>query len=426
MKIRPILISTSSFQFLSFLRRAIFYAFFYIYLRTFLGLSNTLSALLGTANLAGSSIGQLFLWGPRLNRNPSLAKKYIIRGEVIAGCAYLLAFFGHKAIITLDSNISAAIFLILILSFLEVFWSGSDLGIRHLIADATQGEQRGRLVGTIDAMGLLGQICGFLLSGWLYQNGLGFYEGMIFYVVVFLLFSCAFIIQITPIEIRKISEVISTAGLAKNGVREVLKVPFFAFFIIILGILTMGLSASTQIFLYYAKDITGFNLTDQLLSILLIMFSLSGGLLAPVGGRISDRIGRIPIIILSSLIASICYILFFILANIPFASIAFIYAILGGTTALVQSIAFAYTADLLPHDLQGTGFGVFNITLATGWGLAGFLIGGPIADLFILLGESRAVAYRFTFLVSGFIILIGTTALVGLHALQSKYSSTKN
>jgi MFS family permease len=319
-------------------------------------LSNTLSALLGTANLAGSSIGQLFLWGPRLNRNPSLAKKYIIRGEVIAGCAYLLAFFGHKALITLDSNISAAIFLILILSFLEIFWSGSDLGIRHLIADATQGEQRGRLVGTIDAMGLLGQICGFLLSGWLYQNGLGFYEGTIFYVVVFLLFSCAFIIQITPIEIRKISEVISTAGLAKIGVREVLKVPFFAFFIIILGILTMGLSASTQIFYYYATDTTGFNLTDQLLSILLIVFSLSGGLLAPVGGRISDRIGRIPIIILSSFIASICYILFFILANIPFASIAFIYAILGGTTALVQSIAFAYTADLLPRDLQGTGF----------------------------------------------------------------------
>ncbi|MFX0150305.1 MAG: MFS transporter [Candidatus Hodarchaeota archaeon] len=420
MKVRSIMISTSSFQFLSFLRRAIFYAFFYLYLRNFLGLSNTMAALLGTANLLGSTIGQLLIWGPRLNKNPTLAKKYVVRGEVIAGFVYLFAFFGQRILISYESKVGAAIFLILLFSFLELFWSGSDLGIRHLIAEATQGDHRGRLVGTLDAMGLLGQICGFLLGGWLYQNGLGFYEGTVFYVVVFLLFSCAFIIQFTPIETIKIQEVITTSELVNNGVREAFKVPFFAIFIIILGILTIGFSSSTQTFYYYVIDETGFNLSAQLFSILLILFSLCGGLLAPIGGRISDRIGRIPIIIISSLVAAICYLLFFILTALPFTAITFIYAVMGASTALVQSIAFAYTADLLPQDLQGTGFGIFNITLATGWGLASFLIGGPIADILILLGESRAIAYRFTFFVSSFILLVGTTALLGLHALQKK------
>jgi MFS family permease len=410
MKISGLLISVSTFSFLSFLRRAIFYAFFYVYLRTFLGLSNTLSALLGTANLATSTIGQLRLWGPRLNQKPDLARKYVIRGEVVAGIVYLIAFAGHRIFIMLETNLGAALFLIICTSFLEIFWSGSDLGIRQLQAEATKGENRGRLVGTIDGIGLMGQLFGFLFGGFLYRDGLGFYDGSMFYIVVILILSCAFVIYLSPDDsgTKEREKVILTAG----GIKEVLKLPSFGYFIAILGILTIGINASTQIFLYYVTDHSALNFSDESLSFLLILFTLSGGVLSPIGGKISDYFGRIPIIILSSLGAALSYFLLFYLGQQPFFIIAFIYTVLGGSAAVLQSIAFAHSADLLPIEFQGTGFGVFNITLATGWGLAGFLIGGPVADILIHFGLSNAFAYRFSFLASTLLILFGTVSMI--------------
>ncbi len=423
MKISGLLLSVSSFSFLSFLRRAIFYAFFYVYLRTFLGLSNTLSALLGTANLATSTVGQLKLWGPRLNRNPNLAKKYVIRGEIIAGIVYLIAFAGHKILIIVELKFLAALFLITCTSFLEIFWSGSDLGIRHLTAEATVGKNRGRLVGTIDGIGLIGQLLGFLIGGILYQDGFGFFKGDIFYIVVILIFACASVIFIAPYKGKVDDSLILTTG----GLKEVLKIPSFGYFIIVLGILTMGISASNQIFLYYVTDPTVLNFSDELLSYLLIFFSFAGGVIAPIGGKLSDLIGRVPIMIISSFCAAFSYFAFFLLGEQPFIIIAVIYVILGASFAVLQSIAFAYSADLLPRELQGTGFGVFNVTLATGWGLAGFLIGGPVSDILIFLGSSNAHAYRISFLVSSIIVIFGMIALISIRrvSLSSQQTSQR-
>ncbi len=426
MKVSSLLFSTGLFSLLSFLRRAIFYAFFYIYLRTFLGLSNTLAAALGTANLLGSTLGQLFIWGPRLNQDPSLAKKYVVRGEVIAGVVYFIAFIGHRMLVLTEEKLFAAIFLILALSFLELFWSSSDLGIRHLISEATKGSHRGRLIGSIDTMGLLGQVIGFLISGILYQNGLGFFNGPIFFAVITLLFSCAMIIYLTPIKLQAQQEIAISLDLGSSSLGEVLREKSYSQFLIILGILTIGISSSSQIFLYYTTNPTGLSFSDQDLSILLILFSISGGLLSPIGGRASDQIGRFPVLILSSLGAGFCYFAFFILGPQPFYFIAIIYAFLGGTSALLQSIAFAYSADVLPKKLHGTGFGLFNITLATGWGLAGFLIGGPVADTLIFLGEPVVIAYRFSFLISTMIILIGALLLGFVCRRTKKFEISEN
>ena len=403
-------LSVSIFSFLSFLRRAIFYAFFYVYLRSFLGLSNTLSALLGTANLVTSIFGQLKLWGPRLNEKPLLAKRYVVRGEVIAGFIYLIAFFGHRVVFNWSSPLNAALFLISCTSFLEIFWSGSDLGIRKLQSTATKGKNRGRLVGTIDGLGFLGQLFGFLIGGILYQDGLGFFEGTIFYLVSILILLCALVIYLSP-DTAHIEGEKNSFG-EKYGLKEVFKVPFFGGFILILGILTMGLSASTQIFLYYIMDESGLNFSEEILSFLLILFTLTGGISAPIAGKISDLTGRLPILILASFFGFLSYSFLFLALDESIQSIAILYSVLGGTTSIIQTISFAYSADLLPVEFEGTGFGIFNITLATGWGLAGFLIGGPIADFFINIGETNSNAYRFSFLGSSLLIFIGMVLLI--------------
>ncbi|MHA2202254.1 MAG: MFS transporter [Candidatus Hodarchaeales archaeon] len=395
------------FQFISFLRRAIFYAFFYLYLRTFLGLPNTLSALLGTANLIGSTFGQLKIWGPRLNQRPSLARPYVVRGELIAAFTYFLAFAGHYFCLELGSKIAAAFFMIILLSFLEIFWSMSDLGVRFLIAQASVGKQRGQLVGLIDGFGLIGQIVGFLLSGLLYRDGLGFSEGSIFYVVVVLMILCATVIQFSP----QVERTIEGTTIVTKDIRELLDNRPYLIFILCIGLLVIGISSSTQIFLYYSNDSTGLNFNDQFISYLLILFSLTGGLIGPIGGKVSDKIGRIPVVVFIGFGAATSYFSLFLLGNQPFIIIAIIYSLLGGCSSLLQSVSFAHAADLLPDDMRGTGFAIFNITLATGWGLAGFILGGPVADLLIIIGQPTIVAYRIAFLVSSLVILIGTLAL---------------
>lgn len=421
MKMNRAIVPTGLFQFISFLRRAIFYAFFYIYLRTFLGLPNTLAALLGTMNLVGSTFGQLKIWGPRLNLQPSLSKSYVVRGELIAAVTYFAAYIGHSFFLGIGSKIGAAFFMIILLSILEIFWSMSDLGVRFLIAQASEGKHRGQVVGLIDGLGLLGQIVGFLLSGLLYRDGLGFSEGTIFYIVCVLMASCAFVIQFYPLAEKTEDDFISSV-IPKN-LRELLKIRSYVFFLLCIMVLVIGISASTQIFLYYTEDPTGLDFNDQQLSYLLILFSLSGGLATPLAGRASDKIGRIPIMLVGSFLAAISYFLFFLLGKQPFLNITVIYSLLGACFALIQSVAFANTADILPDELRGTGFSLFNITLATGWGLAGFMVGGPVADLLIFLSYPTAIAYRVVFLVSSIMILIGALALL-VYSMHTRRDQT--
>ena len=93
------------------------------------------------------------IWGTdtRVFDPPVFAIEPIRIGPLVIGQVYLWSFI-------------AAIFLISCTSFLEIFWSGSDLGIRHLTAEATKGSSRGHLVGTIDGLGLFGQLIGFLIG----------------------------------------------------------------------------------------------------------------------------------------------------------------------------------------------------------------------------------------------------------------------
>lgn len=417
MKIEKTMLPIGLFQFISFLRRAIFYAFFYLYLRTFLELPTTLAALLGTANFLASTFGQLKIWGPRLNNKPSLARKYVVYGNLIAAFTYFITFIGHVLFLGLESNIGAALskigaafFMIVLLSILEIFWSMSDLGVRFLIAQASIGQQRGQLIGLFDGIGLIGQIIGFSLSGLLYRDGLGFSEGIIFYVVVILIFLCALVIQLSPQVKEELIDEVSLSSSVK--LKELLKEPSFAVFLLCLTILIIGISSSAQIFIYYSDDPTGLNFNDLQLSYLLILFSLIGGLVTPIAGRASDKMGRIPIMAIGSLGASISYLCFFLMGEQPFLIIAIIYSSLGVCFAIIQSVAFAHTADILPDEMRGTGFALFNIALATGWGLAGFVIGGPVVDLLIIIGQSTSDAYRFAFLVSSIVILSGFLSLM--------------
>ena len=82
------------FQFLTFLRRGVFYTFMISYLYKLMQ-TVTSTATLGTLNMIGSALGQNLLWG-RICDRYRLRAKLIIVGETIAAAAYIVVFVVHR------------------------------------------------------------------------------------------------------------------------------------------------------------------------------------------------------------------------------------------------------------------------------------------------------------------------------------------
>jgi hypothetical protein len=109
-------------------------------------------------------------------------------GELTAGFAYIIVFLVHRFLIEIGRGFDAGLAIIFGLSLLEFFWSMSDVGWAALLTDVTIPKTRGGLIGVFDFLASIGRMTGVLVAGFLSGGGAGFREGMIFYVVVAMLF----------------------------------------------------------------------------------------------------------------------------------------------------------------------------------------------------------------------------------------------
>lgn len=163
---RGTFLGLGSFEFLTFMRRGVFYTFMYYYLYELLG-HVTLIAMLGTFTMFASAFGQKLLWG-RISDRYRLRAKLIVMGEIIAGFAYMLVFLLHKSLLDAGAGASAGLAIIYGLSILEFFWSMSDVGWAALVTDITTLEMRGGFVGTINFISSIGRMTGIITAGFLY------------------------------------------------------------------------------------------------------------------------------------------------------------------------------------------------------------------------------------------------------------------
>lgn len=118
------------------------------------------------------------------------------------------------------------------------------------------------------------------------------------------------------------------------------------------------------------------------------VYSLVQFLFNPVLGRISDRIGRRPIIVITSLITSVSYILFSFSDSFLLLLISRILAGLGGSNI---GVAQAYIADITKPEERSKGMGVIGAAFGTGF-VFGPLIGGWLAEYgYVYAGLASAV-----------------------------------
>lgn len=367
----------------------------------------TLTTLLGTLNMIGSALGQNLLWGKVADRY-RFRTKLIIIGESIAATTYFFVFLIHRSLLDMHANFTAGLSLIFGLSLLEFFWSMSDVGWAALLTDVTTSKTRGRVVGSLNFIASLGRMIGIIFAGFLYQDGEGFRQGTIFYIVVAMLLASATIMWITSRSEKseaKTKKTVVKNVVDKGSTSDNEKV--YKWFLISLIIIVIGAACISQIFLLFLKLQQGLNASDQEMSLILTAWTLGGMLTSLLSGWLADRIGRVKVLFIGLGLAILTPSLYGVVPNV--STMALIYGLNGVAFWTIQTVGFAFAGDIIPQDKRGRLFSRYNTVMALSWGPAGLLVGGPLADVQTgNFGLSAYTAYMNVFYVSSIIVAFGT------------------
>jgi len=363
---------------------------------------------MGTLNMMTSALGQNLLWG-RISDRYRLRTKLIIAGELIAALTYFVVFLTHKSFLDMQANFTAGVSLVLGLAFLEFFWSMSDVGWAALLTDVTTSKTRGGIVGSLNFIASLGRMIGIVFAGFLYSNGEGFRQGTIFYIVIAMLFASATIMSITSRSVKR-----SEAKTGRTVVRKTVEKTFvghnekiYKWFLISLIIIVIGVACISQVFLIFLRLPEGLAVSDSEQSFILTAWTLGGMLMSLLSGWFADRIGRVKVILVGLSLAILTPFMYSLASNV--LTMALIYGVNGVAFWTMQTAGFAFAGDIIPENKRGRLFGRYNTVMALGWGPAGLLIGGPLADIQTQrFGLPRYVAYVNTFYVSSIIVALGT------------------
>jgi MFS family permease len=396
------------FQFLTFLRRGVFYTFMITYLFMLMQ-TVTYTAALGTLNMIASSLGQNLLWGRICDRSKSRVK-LIIAGESIAALFYIIVFLVHRSFISSENSFEAGLAIIFGLSILEFFWSMSDVGWAALMTDVTTPEIRGRTIGLMNFVASLGRMVGILFAGFLYNDGEGFSSGTIFYIVTILLLVGATLMAFTSRHMKardvRQEDAADPRETSKDEIGDENEKKY-KWFLLSLIIIVLGAALINQIFLLFIQLPHALNATDPEMGFILTAWTVGGMIASLASGRLADKIGRSKVILLGFCLAIVTPILYSLASSVLL--MAFIYGVNGVSFWTIQTVGFAFAGDLIPEHRRGRLLSRYNTVMALSWGPAGFLIGGPLADLQVkILGLSSYTAYVNTFYISSAILILGT------------------
>jgi len=416
--LRSVFFNLSLFQFLTFVRRGVFYTFMINYLYMLMG-TVTSTAALGTLNMFASALGQNLLWG-KISDRYRVRAKLVIAGETIAGFAYMAVFLIHKSFLDVENNLAAGLTIILGLSILEFFWSMSDVGWAALLTDVTAAEMRGKIIGALNFIASLGRMVGILFAGYLYFDGEGFRNGTIFYIVTILLFIGT--IVMTLVSRREKTKTLNSIVIEKNENLEekvyIENEKTYKWFLTALIIIVLGASSINQIFLLFLELPEGLGAESHEMSIILASWTVGGMVASISSGGLADKIGKSKVILLGLVLAIFTPISYGFAKNVPLMALA--YGLNGASFWIIQTVGFALAGDLIAEHKRGRLLSRYNTVMALSWGPAGMLIGGPFADFQInVLGMPKHVACINAFYLSSIIVALGTIVFAMKIAFKS-------
>ncbi|NIJ55251.1 MFS transporter [Dyadobacter arcticus] len=111
------------------------------------------------------------------------------------------------------------------------------------------------------------------------------------------------------------------------------------------------------------------------------LFTLTAGLSRPFSGRLTDRIGRVPVMAFGSLVCFVCGLLYPIFTTVmPFLLLRLVH---GFSTGFKPTGTSAYVADIVPADRRGEAMGIHGMCMGVGSAF-GPAVGSMISQAFSL------------------------------------------
>ncbi|MBD1394663.1 MFS transporter [Mucilaginibacter glaciei] len=115
--------------------------------------------------------------------------------------------------------------------------------------------------------------------------------------------------------------------------------------------------------------------------LIIALFTLTAGISRPFSGRLTDTIGRVPIMAVGSIVCFICGFLYPVLGTV--SGFLFLRLIHGFSTGFKPTATAAYVADIVPRERWGEALGFHGLCFSTGLAI-GPAIGSTIRLYFSL------------------------------------------
>ena len=408
-------IGLSTFQFLAFLRRSIFYGFVAVYLGVELGLSTVEVLLMATLGMIANTSSQALLWGNLLDRFKRSAM-FVMLGEFIAGIGHIVMYFWHFQALKTGNKTYAGFTIIIGLAIIEIFWSQSNVGWSALISELTEENKRKKLMGQLSVIGGLGGITGATLGGFLYQGGMGFADGVLFIVPAIVMIISSFIVLMTIRDrserlatnpVNKTDE-LSTKPIVKNySLRDLPRETkiIFIIFLASLVFINFGRNSIALISSLYIVNDDAYGATDQQLALFRNVSSAATMVFGFFLGNILSEIKDTKVMT-SGIISSMLALVWLIYAP-TFDLVLIASFLIGAANVIIQASSYAIVAKIIPVEYRGRLFSYYNATFFLSWGIGGQLVAAPLADWLINEGYSEAFAYQMSFVSAIVMIVMG-------------------
>ncbi len=380
-----------------------------------MGLTTTQVTLLGTIGMIANTATQTLIWGRLLDRfhKPSW---FISIGEGLAGVGHILVYFWHKSEIMNHNLLLGGFSIIFGLAGIEVFWSMSNVGWSAIISDLTKEEERSQLMALLSFIGGIGGLVGASIGGFLFLDGKGFSEGLLFYIpaLIMVLSGLLVAISIKQKDVDQAMEVINGKNQMSTGevpelykrFKEIPNHRLITMFLIALILINFGRNSVILITQLYLASDNGFNVGGEGLGLFRNISSIAVMFWSFLLNTKALKKKEPQMFILGVISAMVG---FFWLIFAPSFELSLISAFLIGTAQIViQVTSYSLISSLIPPDWRGRIFSWYNATFMLSFGIAGTLITGPISDYMIYsIGTTDLQAYRVAFMAAIIIVMVG-------------------